>query len=83
MTILKLIRASGHRNDYVARKLGISLLNFNVKIKKNNFSENEVQRIISIVKNEKVEDYIMLEVMIAKKEESVISLEQLEKEMNW
>lgn len=83
MTIRQLIKASGYRNDYVSEKLALTPFNFAAKIKGNKFSVEEVKKIILIIKNEKVEDCLMLEVMRARKNDPTISLEQLEKEMKW
>ncbi|MBE9462584.1 hypothetical protein ACFP1I_09900 [Dyadobacter subterraneus] len=78
-----MIRISGYRNDFVATKIGLSLASFTSKLKNDNFSVREVLKIISIVKSEKVEDFLLLEIMKSRKDEATISLQQLEKEMGW
>jgi hypothetical protein len=58
-------------------------VNFATKKKRGTLSVDEVEQIISIIENEDVENYIMLEIMRSRQDESSISLEQLEKEMGW
>lgn len=79
----RLIEVSGYRNDYIAQKIGLTPVNFATKKKRGTLSVDEVEQIISIIENEDVENYIMLEIMRSRQDESSISLEQLEKEMGW
>lgn len=79
----QLIEVSGYRNDYIAQKIGLTPVNFATKKKRGTLSVDEVEQIISIIENEDVEDYIMIEIMKSRKDEPTISLEQLEKEMGW
>ncbi|GLU53923.1 hypothetical protein [Dyadobacter frigoris] len=79
----QLIEVSGYRNDYIAQKIGLTPVNFATKKKRGTLSVTEIEQIISIIENEDVEDYIMIEIMKSRKDEPTISLEQLEKEMGW
>lgn len=79
----RLIEVSGYRNDYIAQKIGLTPVNFATKKKRGTLSVDEVEQIISIIENEDVENYIMLEIMRSRQDESSMSLEQLEKEMGW
>ena len=79
----QLIEVSGYRNDYIAQNIGLTPVNFATKKKRGTLSVDEVEQIISIIENEDVEDYIMIEIMKSRKDEPTISLEQLEKEMGW
>ena len=74
---------SGYRNDYIARKIGLTPVNFATKKKRGTLSVGEVENILQIIENEDVDNCIMLEVMRSRKDEPVISMEQLEKEMGW
>lgn len=79
----QLIDVSGYRNDYIAHKIGLTPVNFATKKKRGTLSVDEVENILHIIENEDVDNYIMLEVMRSRKDEPVISMEQLEKEMGW
>lgn len=79
----QLIDVSGYRNDYIARKIGLTPVNFATKKKRGTLSVGEVENILQIIENEDVDNCIMLEVMRSRKDEPVISMEQLEKEMGW
>jgi len=81
--IAGIIQASGYRNDYIAQKIGLSPANFTLKKKRGTLSVDEVESILRIIENEDVEDFIMMEIMRARKDEATITLEQLEKEMGW
>ena len=79
----QLIDVSGYRNDYIAQKIGLTPVNFATKKKRGTLSVTEVENILHIIENEDVDNYIMLEVMRSRKDEPAISLEQLEKELEW
>jgi hypothetical protein len=78
-----IIKASGYRNDYVAKKLGISPQSFAVKKKRNNWNEDEVEKILSIIDNDDTEDYVMLQLMRSMKDEETITLEEFKRQMGW
>jgi len=79
----KLIEVSGYRNDFIAKKLGITNVNFSVKKNRKTFSIEEVKKIVSIIDNEEVEDYLMISEMDARKDDETISHDDLYKRMGW
>jgi hypothetical protein len=79
----QLIDVSGYRNDYIARKIGLTPVNFATKKKRGSLSVAEIESILQIIENEDVDNYIMLEIMRSRKDEPTMSLEELEKEMGW
>lgn len=79
----KLIEVSGYRNDFIAKKLGITNVNFSAKKNRKTFSIEEVKKIVSIIDNEEVEDYLMLSEMDARKDDEAISHDDLYKRMGW
>ena len=79
----KLLEVSGYRNDFIAKKLGITNVNFSAKKNRKTFSIEEVKKIVSIIDNEEVEDYLMLSKMDARKDDETISHDDLYKRMGW
>ena len=79
----KLIEVSDYRNDFIAKKLGITNVNFSAKKNRKTFSIEEVKKIVSIIDNEEVEDYLMISEMDAKKDDENISHDDLYKRMGW
>jgi len=74
---------SGYRNDFIAKRLGITNVNFSAKKNCKTFSIEEVKKIVSIIDNEEVEDYLMLSEMDARKDDETISHDDLYKRMGW
>lgn len=78
-----IIKASGYRNDYIARKLGISPQSFAAKKQRNSWNDKEIEKVLEIVDNEDSEDYIMLQIMRSLEDEETVSLEEAKKQMGW
>jgi hypothetical protein len=83
MNIGKLIEVSGYRNDYIARKLGLTNVNFSAKKNRKTFTLEEVKKIVNIINNEDVNEYLMLREMEARKTDENMSHDELYKEMGW
>lgn len=81
MNINTLIDVSGYRNDYIAKKLGIPASSFSVKKNRGSFSVDDIEKIMQVIDNEDVEDYLMLQEMRALKDEETISYEDFLKEI--
>jgi predicted XRE-type DNA-binding protein len=81
MNINTLIDVSGYRNDYIAKKLGIPASSFSVKKNRGSFSVDDMEKIMQVIDNEDVEDYLMLQEMRALKDEETISYEDFLKEI--
>lgn len=78
-----LIDVSGYRNEHVARKMGLSKANFSAKKIKGSFSIDEIEKLIKIIENEDVEDYLMLQLMRERKNDESVSYEDAKKLLQW
>ncbi len=81
--IADFIKASGYRNDYVAKKLGISAQSFAVKKQRNNWNDEEVEKIMEIIDNEDVQNYYAALMIKTSKSGKAISSDEFEKAMQW
>ena len=79
----QLIEISGFRNDYLSQKIGLKPANFSVKKQKGNWTTDEVLKLLSIIKNKEVEDYIDVLKMKEMKKGKFISSDEFEKRMEW
>ncbi|MGN6493313.1 MAG: hypothetical protein ACTHLE_15035 [Agriterribacter sp.] len=82
-SISELIEVSGYRNDYLARKVGISQANFSAKKQRGSWTDKEVQRLVELLTsvNEEVEDMLMLKVAKAREAETPITYEEYKKQL--
>lgn len=83
--IASILKASGYRNEYVARKIGLSPANFATKKQRGNWTEKELAKIVEVITepNEDAEDAIMVEVMRSRKDDPIVSMEEMRKELGW
>ena len=79
----QLIEISGYRNDYLSQKIGLKPANFSLKKQKGNWSADEVLKLLSIIENKEIEDYIDVLRIKAASKGKFISSGQFEKEMGW
>lgn len=78
-----IVDASGYRNDFIAKKIGIAPTTFSVKKQRNSFTVEEIQRIIELIDNESVEEYYMLLMMRHFKDDESLSYQEAKKELGW
>lgn len=78
-----LIKKSGYRNDFIADKIGMAPAYFSVKKQRGNWTDEEVEKILSIIESEELEDYFLGQVMNSMKDEEMITLDELKNEMSW
>lgn len=78
-----LIEISGYRHDYIARKLGMKPQNFSVKKQRVTWNPDEVEKLLTIIDNDDVENYLMLEHLRSLKAEETMSLDELKKFIEW
>ncbi len=78
----ELINISGYRNDYLSRKMGLSAATFSAKKQRGNWTPDDVVLLMKIIENEDVEDYLMLQLMRAAKDEETISADEFRNEMD-
>ena len=79
----ELIQVSGYRSDYIARKIGMKPANFSLKKQRGNWSVDEVEKLMQVIDNEDTENYLMLQLMRAAKNEETVSYAEFQKEMGW
>jgi hypothetical protein len=79
----KLIEISGFKNDYLSKKIGLKPANFSQKKLKGNWTTGEVLKLLSIIENSEVEDYIDTLKIKENKKGTLISSSDFEKRMKW
>ena len=79
----ELIRVIGYRSDYIAKKIGMKPANFSLKKQRGNWSVDEVEKVMAVIENEDTENYLMLELMRAAKNEETVDYSGFQKEMGW
>ena len=77
----ELIDVSGYRNDYLSKKMGLTPATFSAKKTRGNWSAEDVIKLISIIENEDVDDYLMLQLLRASKDDETISADEFRKEI--
>lgn len=84
-SIPKLLDVSGYRNDFIAKKIGMTPSYFSVKKQRGNWTDKDVENILTVLTehNEEVENYLMLEQMRNIENEEVITLSEFKTEMGW
>jgi hypothetical protein len=83
MNIGQIIEVSGYRSDYLAKKLGLTNVNFSAKKNRKTFTIEEIKKIASIVDNEDVNDFLMMQEMEARKEDETLGHDELYQLMGW
>ena len=76
-----LIEASGYRNDYLSKKMGITAATFSAKKQRGNWSIDEVVALMALIENEDVEDRLMLQLLREKKDDTYISANDFRNEI--
>ncbi len=76
-----IIEVSGYRNDFIAKKLGMKAQNFSVKKQRGSWSVDEVEKLLKVVDNEDVENFIMLEIMRSRKNDETVTYDEYKAEI--
>ena len=77
--VAAIIEVSGYRNDYIAKKLGLKAQNFSAKKQRGNWTPDELEKLLTVVNNEDVANYLMLENMRIMKEDETVSYDEYKK----
>lgn len=77
--ISQLIDISGYRQDYIANKMDLKPQNFSTKKQHAKWSMNEIEKLLTIIHNEEVENFLMLEEMRNRKDDETISYNEYKK----
>lgn len=78
-----LINKSGYKNSYIAEKIGVQPTLFSVKKQRGNWTEDEMEKILSLIENEELENFFMLELMRSEKDEPRFPISDLKKDLEW
>lgn len=78
-SVANIIEISGYRNDYIAKKLGLKPQNFSVKKQRGNWTPDEIEKLLTVVDNEDVANYLMLEEMRSRKDDVTITFDEYKK----
>lgn len=81
-SVPEIIEVSGYRNDYIAKKLGLKPQNFSAKKQRGSWSPDELEKLLEVVQNEDVENYLMLEHMRSSKDDETISYDEYKEIVN-
>jgi hypothetical protein len=85
--IPQIIDISGYRNEFIAKQLNIQPTYFSVKKQRGSWSVDDVQRLLDVIMNEHVENYLndFYENILIKKNVTgkAISSDEFEKRMKW
>lgn len=79
----QLIEVSGYRNDFIAKKIGLQPQTFSVKKGRKSFTVDEIEKIINVIDNEEVEDFMMLEVLRSRKNDENLTNDEFNALMGW
>lgn len=81
--VAELIEISGYRNDYLAKKIGITQANFSVKKQRNSWTDKEIEKLVKVLTsvNEEVEEMLMLKLAKARESEDTISFDEYKKQL--
>jgi predicted transcriptional regulator len=79
----QLIEVSGYRNDFIAKKIGIQPQTFSVKKGRKSFTVDEIEKIIKVIDNEEVEDFMMLEILRSRKDDENLTGDEFNDLMGW
>jgi hypothetical protein len=88
-SIPELIKLSGYRNDYIAKRLGMHATNFSVKKQRANWNEDELDLLIKTLTTTtgEVELYLKEATEISMADEhlsgKMLSSDEFEKRMKW
>jgi hypothetical protein len=78
-----IIDISGYRNDYVAKKLGMKPQSFSLKKQKVNWTPIEVEKILKVIENEDVRNFLDTEIIQSHTTDNTISSDEFETIMGW
>ena len=76
-----IIDLSGYKYEYIARKIDMKPQYFSVKRQKNTFNLIEVEKILSVIFNEDVEDYLLLLELRSRKNDETLTLDEYKKQV--
>ena len=76
-----LIDKSGYKNVFIAEKIGLMPNHFSVKKQRNSWTDQEIDKILSVIENDELEDYYLGMTMDHTNKEETLSLAELKSNM--
>ncbi len=77
-----LIKESGYRMSFIYEKLGMDKTSFYLKRKHANFSVDEIERLLVIIRADELEDRVLLEMSLEDQELGVMSEDEKREWLN-
>ncbi|WP_028667862.1 hypothetical protein [Runella zeae] len=74
-----LIDKSGFNNSFLAQEIGIPTANFSVKKQRASWTVDEIEKILTVIKNQRLEEYFLLQLMRTEKNEKRLPVSELTK----
>lgn len=80
-----LIQKSGYKNAYLAEKIGMPAPSFSAKKKRGNWTVQEVEKLLALIENEELEEYLMVELMRTElaSPEPNLTFDEFKSRMGW
>lgn len=81
-----LIDRSGYKNSFIAEKIGMTPSQFSVKKQRGSWNEDELEKILELIEDEALEDYLLGSIMAEmpqKGDTEYLSSEAFKQEMGW
>lgn len=78
-----IIEASGYRNDFIAKKMGMKPQNFSAKKQRSTWSIEEIEKLLAIITNEDSDDFIDIILFKSKLTDRTVSSNEFEAHMKW
>lgn len=82
LNMIYLIDKSGYKNSYLAEKIGMNPVNFSMKKKRGNWTDNELEKLLDIIEDEELEDFLLGKLMESRKNDERISYEEFKKQVS-
>ncbi len=76
-----LIQKSGYKNRFIAEKIGMNPANFSMKKRRGNWTEDELEKILDLIEDPDLEDYLLGKLMEQRKNDERMSLAQFKLEI--
>lgn len=84
-SIPEMIEVSGYRNDFIAKRMGITSSTFAVKKQRNNWTDNELEKLIEALTsaNKQVTEFLEMKHIDSYSSNDTMTSEEFKMEMGW
>lgn len=73
----RMIDKSGYKNDFIAQRIGMKPGNFYVKKRRASWSDEEMMKILNILENDEMENYLLGQIMKEADKENLGEMNEL------